>query len=40
MPDFEIACKRILISSDWYPALAQDNVDVVAAACARCAAAR
>ena len=31
MPDFEVACKRILISSDWYPALAQDNVDVVAA---------
>ena len=31
VPDFEIACKRILISSDWYPALAQDNVDVVPA---------
>ena len=31
MPDFEIACKRILISSDWYAALAQDNAEVVAA---------
>ena len=29
-PDFEIACKRMLISSTWYPALAQPNVDVVA----------
>jgi cation diffusion facilitator CzcD-associated flavoprotein CzcO len=29
-PDFEIACKRILISNTWYPALAQPNVDVVA----------
>jgi cation diffusion facilitator CzcD-associated flavoprotein CzcO len=29
-PDFEIACKRILISNDWYPALHQPNVDVIA----------
>ncbi|HSV38166.1 MAG TPA: NAD(P)/FAD-dependent oxidoreductase [Nocardioidaceae bacterium] len=29
-PDFEIGCKRLLISNDWYPALAQDNVHVVA----------
>jgi cation diffusion facilitator CzcD-associated flavoprotein CzcO len=29
LPDFEIGCKRILISSDWYPALSRDNVDLV-----------
>jgi cation diffusion facilitator CzcD-associated flavoprotein CzcO len=29
-PDFEIACKRILMSNTWYRALAQPNVDVVA----------
>jgi cation diffusion facilitator CzcD-associated flavoprotein CzcO len=29
-PDFEIACKRVLISNAWYRALAQPNVDVVA----------
>jgi cation diffusion facilitator CzcD-associated flavoprotein CzcO len=29
MPNFEIGCKRILISNDWYRALAQPNVDVV-----------
>jgi cation diffusion facilitator CzcD-associated flavoprotein CzcO len=29
-PDYEIACKRILISNTWYRALAQPNVDVVA----------
>ncbi|WP_370379287.1 flavin-containing monooxygenase [Catenulispora sp. GAS73] len=28
-PDFPIGCKRILISDDWYPALARDNVEVV-----------
>jgi cation diffusion facilitator CzcD-associated flavoprotein CzcO len=28
-PTFEIGCKRILISNDWYPALAADNVDLV-----------
>ena len=28
-PDFQIGCKRILISNDWYPMLAQDNVDLV-----------
>jgi cation diffusion facilitator CzcD-associated flavoprotein CzcO len=27
-PSFEIGCKRILISSKWYPALAQPNVQV------------
>ena len=30
-PSYEIACKRILISNKWYPALAQPNVEVVAA---------
>jgi cation diffusion facilitator CzcD-associated flavoprotein CzcO len=29
-PDFEVACKRVLISNTWYRALAQPNVDVVA----------
>ncbi|MFJ4322324.1 flavin-containing monooxygenase [Streptomyces tricolor] len=30
-PDYRIGCKRILLSSEYYPALAQPNVDVVAA---------
>ncbi|WP_328315167.1 NAD(P)/FAD-dependent oxidoreductase [Streptomyces sp. NBC_00442] len=29
-PDYRIGCKRILLSSTYYPALAQHNVDVVA----------
>jgi cyclohexanone monooxygenase len=28
-PDYEIGCKRILISNDYYPALAADNVSLV-----------
>jgi cation diffusion facilitator CzcD-associated flavoprotein CzcO len=28
-PDYQIGCKRILISSDYYPALARDNVELV-----------
>lgn len=28
-PDWQIGCKRILISNTWYPLLAQDNVDLV-----------
>lgn len=28
-PDYPIGCKRILFSSNYYPALAQDNVDLV-----------
>jgi cation diffusion facilitator CzcD-associated flavoprotein CzcO len=28
-PDFQIGCKRVLISNDWYPALDRDNVDLV-----------
>ena len=27
-PDYRIGCKRVLFSSDWYPALACGNVDV------------
>ncbi|MDT0458166.1 NAD(P)/FAD-dependent oxidoreductase [Streptomyces sp. DSM 41527] len=30
-PDYRIGCKRILLSNTYYPALAQPNVDVVAA---------
>jgi cation diffusion facilitator CzcD-associated flavoprotein CzcO len=28
-PDYTIGCKRLLISSDWYPALQRRNVEVV-----------
>lgn len=28
VPDYEIGCKRVLISDDWYPALARSNVAV------------
>jgi cation diffusion facilitator CzcD-associated flavoprotein CzcO len=28
-PDYQIGCKRILLSNDYYPALTQDNVEVV-----------
>jgi cation diffusion facilitator CzcD-associated flavoprotein CzcO len=28
-PNFELGCKRILLSNDWYPALAASNVEVV-----------
>jgi cation diffusion facilitator CzcD-associated flavoprotein CzcO len=28
-PDFRLGCKRILRSNAWYPALAQDNVELV-----------
>ena len=28
-PDYSLGCKRVLISNDYYPALARDNVDVV-----------
>ena len=30
-PCFELGCKRILISSDWYPAVSAPNVEVVSA---------
>jgi cation diffusion facilitator CzcD-associated flavoprotein CzcO len=29
-PDYTIGCKRILPSNDWYPALSQPNVELVA----------
>jgi cation diffusion facilitator CzcD-associated flavoprotein CzcO len=29
IPDHPMGCKRILFSNDWYPALAQNHVDVV-----------
>jgi cation diffusion facilitator CzcD-associated flavoprotein CzcO len=28
-PDYDMGCKRVLISNDWYPALVRDNVDLV-----------
>ena len=28
-PDYEMGCKRILFTSDWYPTLTRDNVDLV-----------
>lgn len=28
-PDYEIGCKRILFSNEWYPALARDHVELV-----------
>jgi cation diffusion facilitator CzcD-associated flavoprotein CzcO len=29
VPDYELGCKRILFSNDWYPALQRANVDLV-----------
>ncbi len=29
LPDYKIGCKRILLSNDWFPAMARDNVDIV-----------
>ncbi len=34
-PHYRIGCKRILLTSDWYPALARANVDVVTEPLAR-----
>jgi cation diffusion facilitator CzcD-associated flavoprotein CzcO len=28
-PDYELGCKRVLITSDWYPALERDNVELI-----------
>ena len=39
-PDYQIGCKRILLSNDFYPALTRDNVDVVTDAIAEVTAAR
>jgi cation diffusion facilitator CzcD-associated flavoprotein CzcO len=30
LPDYPVGCKRLLFSNDWYPALTQPNVEVVA----------
>jgi cation diffusion facilitator CzcD-associated flavoprotein CzcO len=35
IPDYRLGCKRVLGSDSWYPALTQDNVDVVTAGIAR-----
>ncbi len=35
IPDYRLGCKRVLGSNTWYPALTQDNVDVVAAGIAQ-----
>jgi cation diffusion facilitator CzcD-associated flavoprotein CzcO len=29
VPDYTMGCKRVLVSNDYYPALARDNVDVL-----------
>ncbi|MFK8015028.1 MAG: flavin-containing monooxygenase [Gammaproteobacteria bacterium] len=29
-PDYRIGCKRVLISNDYYPAIAQSNVEIIA----------
>ncbi len=34
-PDFEVGCKRILLSNAWYPALQRPNVELVTDAIAR-----
>jgi cation diffusion facilitator CzcD-associated flavoprotein CzcO len=31
VPDYPLGCRRILISNDWYPTLARDDVEVVTA---------
>ena len=35
LPDYSIGCKRILMSNDWYPALARPDVEVVTERIAR-----
>ncbi|WP_220092603.1 hypothetical protein, partial [Aerococcus mictus] len=34
-PDYPAGCKRILLSNDWYPAIARPNVEVVTSHIAR-----
>ena len=29
IPDYKIGCKRILLASDWYPAIDRDNLDLI-----------
>ena len=31
-PDYEIGCKRVLVTSDWYPTLLRDDVELIAGA--------
>lgn len=28
-PDFQLGCRRILVTNDWYPAIVRDNVDLI-----------
>jgi cation diffusion facilitator CzcD-associated flavoprotein CzcO len=35
IPDYRLGCKRVLGSDSWYPALTEDNVDVVTAGIAQ-----
>jgi cation diffusion facilitator CzcD-associated flavoprotein CzcO len=35
IPDYRLGCKRVLGSDTWYPALTQDNVDVITAGIAQ-----
>ena len=35
LPDYDVGCKRVLISDDFYPALTRDNVEVVTTPIAR-----
>jgi cation diffusion facilitator CzcD-associated flavoprotein CzcO len=34
-PDYEIGCKRVLITSDWYPTLRRDDVELITGAVER-----
>jgi cation diffusion facilitator CzcD-associated flavoprotein CzcO len=34
-PDYEIGCKRVLVTSDWYPTLLRDDVELIAGAAER-----
>ena len=34
-PDYEIGCKRVLFTSDWYPTLQRDDVELVAGGASR-----
>jgi cation diffusion facilitator CzcD-associated flavoprotein CzcO len=40
IPDYAPGCKRLLVSNDWYPALARENVELVPEAVARIEGAR
>ena len=34
-PDYEIGCKRVLVTSDWYPTLLRDDVELITGAAER-----